>query len=1031
MKKIYTILIVVFSFVFTVNVQAQEKSISGTVTSKSDGTTLPGVSIIVQGTTRGTQTDFDGKYTIKASVGEKLSFTFLGMLAKTVTVTGNTNTLNVVLEEDADQLDEIVITALGISREKKSLGYSVSDIKGESVSLAKETNVVNSLSGKISGVVITQSASGPAGGTRVIIRGNNSLTGNNQPLYVVDGVPVDNSGIGSANGANTSEYSRSDLGTGISDINSDDIESMSVLKGPNAAALYGSRASNGVILITTKKGSTGKGLGVSFSSNMSTQNPLLLPNYQNQYGRGVNGAFAADLSQLKSAGSWGPKFDGSQQLYYTGANKEYSAQPNNVKNFFRTGSSIVNTIAVSKGTEKFSLRFSYSNSKINGILPNSTVDRNNFNVRAFSKITDKLSIDTKVTYFLQGAKNRASQGTEGIMAYVYGLGRNVDINDLKNYQDLTKGYGVIAPTNSGGNPYWILNQDKNEDFRKRLTGFAKAQYDFSDSFKAFIRVGTDVVNHETESVTATGHHFKPQGSLSYSTTDNTETNYDFLLMYNKDINDDFNLSANVGGNSLHSTSKYSSMYGEEFKIPGKHFIANTNPEKLRVGQTELVEKKVNSLYGSASLSYKGMAYLDVTARNDWSSALASKNRSYMYNSASLSLLLNKMFNIESEKINFTKLRFSYAKVGNDTDAHQIVNLYGVAANGFLGNISVSAPGTKFSEDLKPEDVTSTEIGFEMKAFNSRLFADFSYYSINSKDLIFNVPVDPATGFDYFRENVGEITNKGFEFLIGGTPIKTENFYWDISANIAGNTNKLVSLIDGQDFFQFSSSNNGIIDVRAQVGEGFGDIYGTDWKKTDDGKLLLTATGRPQATSDRVKLGNYQPDFTGGITNTFNYKNFTLNFLVDFRIGGNVFSATDAALDAGGVSTRTLEHRQGGVTLDGVYDDNGTLKQNTTNITAEEYWGSVSGIASEYVYSQTNARLRELSVSYRFSPKVLDKTFINSASLSLTGRNLFFIYKKSDNFDPESSYSTSNFAQGVLYYNLPTTSSVGLSLNIKF
>ncbi|QOD59873.1 SusC/RagA family TonB-linked outer membrane protein [Polaribacter haliotis] len=1029
MKKFYT-LIVIFSLAFSNNGFAQEKTISGKVTSKTDGALLPGVSVIVQGTTKGTETDFDGKYTIKANVGDVLSFSYLGMKEKTVTVTGS-NTIDVSLEDGENQLDEIVVTALGISREKKSLGYAVSNLKGASVSLAKEANVVNSLAGKVAGVVITQSTSGSAGGTRVVIRGNNSITGNNQPLYVVDGVPIDNSGNGSANGNGTSEFSRNDLGTGISDINPDDIESMSILKGPNAAALYGSRASNGVILITTKKGGTGKGLGISFTSNISMQDPLLLPEYQNQYGAGVNGAFAADLNQLKGAGSWGPKFDGSQQLYYTGENRAYSAQPNNVKNFFRTGSNIVNTIAISKATENSSLRFSYSNSKINEILPNSSVDRNNFNLRGFSKITDKFSIDAKVTYFLQDAKNRASQGTEGIMAYLYGLRRNIDINDLKNYQDLSQGYGVIAPTNSGGNPYWILNEDNNEDTRKRFTGFAKAQYEFNSNFKAFVRVGTDVIDQQTERYQATGHHFKPLGTLGYNTYDTSETNYDFLMMYNKDINDDFSLTANFGGNALHATSKFSSIYGEEFKIPGKQYITNTNPERLRVSQSELVEKKVHSLYGSASLSYKGMAYLDITGRNDWSSALAAENRSYFYNSASLSLLLNKMFNIESENINFTKLRLSYAKVGNDTDAHQIVNLFNVAANGYLGNISVAAPTTKFSKSLKPEDVTSTEIGFEIKAFKNRLFADFAYYSINSKDLIFNVPVDPATGFQFFRQNVGEITNKGFEVMIGGTPIRNENFDWSISANIAGNKNKLESLIDGQDFFQFTTSNNGVVDVRAQVGEGFGDIYGTDWLRTDDGKLLLTAAGRPQATSERVKLGNYQPDFTGGITNTFNYKNFSLNFLVDFRIGGQIYSATDAALDNSGASIRSLKYRDGGVTLDGVIDNNGTLTQNTTNITAQEYWGSASGVASEYVYDQTNARLREVSATYRLSSKALQDTFINAASVSLTGRNLFFFFRDSKNFDPESSYSTSNFAQGVLYYNLPTTSSVGLSLNIKF
>jgi len=411
--------------------------------------------------------------------------------------------------------------------------------------------------------------------------------------------------------------------------------------------------------------------------------------------------------------------------------------------------------------------------------------------------------------------------------------------------------------------------------------------------------------------------------------------------------------------------------------------------------------------------------------------LAKENRSYFYKSASVSLLVNKLLEVESDLINFSKVRFSYANVGNDTDPHQLVNLYSVAANGFLNQISLSKPTIKLSKSLRPEDVTSLEFGFEIKALKNRLFSDFTYYSISSKDLIFDVPVLASTGYDFFRENVGELTNKGFEFMIGGIPIKTDNFEWNINANIASNKNKLVSLIDGQDFFKFTSVNSGIVDVRAQVGEGFGDIYGTDWLRTDDGKLLLTANGLPQATQERVKLGNYQPDFTGGLTNTFTYKNVSLNFLVGFRIGGQVYSGTDAGLDRNGVSTRTLKYRDGGVTLDGVWDDNGTLKTNTNNITAQQYWGAVTGIASEYVYDQTNVRLRELSVSYRFSPKMLNKSFINSATLSLVGRNLFFLYKKSENFDPETSYSTSNFAQGVLYYNLPSTSSVGLNLNIKF
>ena len=485
-------------------------------------------------------------------------------------------------------------------------------------------------------------------------------------------------------------------------------------------------------------------------------------------------------------------------------------------------------------------------------------------------------------------------------------------------------------------------------------------------------------------------------------------------------------------NALHSTRISSGSFGEDFKIPGKYFLSNADGNSVTASQSDLVEKKVNSIYGSASLSYDDTFYLDVTGRNDWSSALAAENRSYFYNSFSLSVLLNKLFKMEGSAVNFLKLRGSTANVGNDTGAQQIVNLFSVAGDGYLGVTQVNRPSIKFSESLKPEDIRSTEFGLEFKAFKNRFFGDFSVYSITTKDLIFDVPVDPATGFSRFRENIGELTNKGFELLLGGTPIENENFSWDISANISKNDNKLVSLIDGQDFFTFSSSNGGIVDVRAQVGEGYGDIYTTTWLRNDAGQLLLTSDGLPQSTSEREKFGNYQPDYSGGITNTFNYKNFSLNVLVDFRIGGDVFSFTDSALDASGVSENSLLYRETGVVVDGVIDDgNGGFTQNSNTITGQEYWGAVSGIGSEYVFDQTNARLREISLTYRFPGSILEKTFIQNASLSLTGRNLFFLWKKADNFDPESSYSTNNFSQGVLFYALPTTKSLGLSLNVNF
>ena len=1036
--------------VFSVHtIYAQTTTISGTITDSLDGMALPGVNIVEMGTSNGAITDIDGNYTIIVSYDNAvLQFTFLGYKDTEIAVNGQT-VIDVALEESSEVIDEIVVTSLGLTREKKSLGYSVTKLDGNDVSRVKESNVASSLAGKVAGVVVSKSTSGAGGSTRVVIRGNNSISGNNQPLYVVDGVPIDNTTISSPD---TFEFNVPDLGNGISDINPDDIESMSVLKGPNAAALYGSRASNGVIIITTKRGKLDQGLGVSFSSSTTFEDPFVLPKYQNQYGRGSDGNFPSinpaddiltQVNLVRGSDSWGPTFDGSQQLAYNGEQRAYEAQPNNVKDFFETGTSTINTLSLSNSNEKSSVRFSYTNSDIGSILPGSSVKRHNFNLRGYAKLSDKLTLDSKVTYFVQEARNRPNQGTQGVMAYLLTMPRNISNSDLQNYQNLenpldpANPYAVIGHSLSSfsGNPYWVQNEDFNQDQRKRFSGFVKLDYQITDWLSAFVRAGTDDVSQDTQSYFATGHHFVPRGSIAFGNNDRTESNYDALLMLNKDLDEKFNLSANIGGNFRKSTAIRSSINGRDFKIPGGYFLNNTEANLAESSQSDLIEKRVNSIYGSASLAYDNMIYLDITGRNDWSSALPEENRSYFYSSLGLSVLLNKVFDLDNTPINFLKLRGSSASVGNDTDAQQLSNVFKVGAQGYLGNITIGRPNIKFSESLKPEDITSTEIGLEFKMFDNRFYGDFSYYSISSKDLIFDVPVDPGTGYEFFRDNVGELTNKGFELLLGGTPVKTENFRWDTSINLSKNKNKLVSLIDGQDNFTFSNSNSGIVDVRAEVNDGFGDIYTTTWLRDDAGQLLLTSDGRPQATSDRQKAGNYQPDVTGGFSNTFKYNNFTLNVLIDFRFGGEVFSYTDAAMDAAGVSERSLQFREGGLVVEGLSAIAGTdpvqYETNTSTISAEQYWTSVAGVGSEYVYDQTNMRLRELSLSYRFPNKVLEKTFMESASLSLIGRNLFFISKKTDNFDPEASYSSSNLSQGVLFYALPTTRSLGFSLNVNF
>ncbi|UII32706.1 SusC/RagA family TonB-linked outer membrane protein [Fulvivirga ulvae] len=1028
-KKLLFIMVIGFCFIIQAKAQVV---VSGKVIDASENEPLPGVTVLVEGTSNGTITDSDGNYKIEVKENQSIFFSFVGYESQTIPVS-NQSVIDVALMPDITQLTEVVITALGVEREKKALGYSLTEVDGEEVSTVKETNVINSLAGKVAGIVVSPNTFGPGSSTRVIIRGNNSLTGNNQPLYVVDGVPMDNAGFGSSNQDIADEYSRADYGNGIADINPDDIASISVLKGPNAAALYGSRASNGVILITTKKGTDRKGLGVSFSSSVMFDKPLVLPEFQNEYGQGSQGSH-----DLTSGSSWGAPLDGSSKPYFTGENRPYAAQPDNVKDFFRTGSNVINTLSLTGGNENASVRFSYTNAQANSILPNSDISKHNFNLRSFVKLTDKLSFDSKITYANIEGHNRATLGTEGVVANIYSVPRNIDFSDLKDFQQdgsfAVRSYRLTPEgdlATDTPNPYWVLNNDRNDDVRNRTYGFFKMDYQFTDNFSAFARIGGDFTDQNIETVNSYGHWFYGTGRFSYGTSKSKEINADFLLSYNKNFGGDLAFSANFGGNHRYEEDESYVVRGDGFKIPTQATLPSAT--NLFPEYSFRTPKEVNSLYGSAQIAYRETLFLDVTARNDWSSALPSDNRSYFYSSASLSVLINEFIDSNQNFLNFTKVRASWAQVGNDTDAFQLANTYTLDTQGYLGRTSLFREETLYDPNIKPEQVSTIEFGLEWKMLNNRIYGDFTYYDIKSEDLIWGVRISENTGYKYYNTNVGEMTNKGVELLIGGTPIKTPDFTWDISLNMAHNTNELVELIEDVDNYAFSTTNGGAVVVQATAGGGFGDIYGTDYARDPNGNIIVNAAGIPVSGSERVYLGNYQPDWVGGLSNSFTYKNLSFKFLIDARIGGEVFSGADAALDASGASERTLQYRTDGVVLDAVVNtgtaEEPVYEQNTSNITAQQYFGALP--ASEYVYDQTNVRMREMSLVYRFPHSIIGNTFIKGASVGLIGRNLFFLTKKIDNFDPESSYSTTSFGQGVLFYNLPTTRSYGFSVTIDF
>ena len=1028
-KNILSAILMTF---FSLSIYAQQ--FSGNVTDEN-GIPLPGASVIVQGTNSGVVTDFDGNFSIETSIGETLVVSFVGYASQSIIVNSN-SLLSIQLNPDV-LLDEVVVTALGISREKKSLGYAVSEISGDNVNTIKDNNLANSLSGKVAGLQVSQSGS-LGSSSRIVIRGNNSLGGNTQALIVVDGMPI-NSSIagdgegnqytqGSNDGGGQPSYEPSISGGGITDINPDDVESVTVLKGPSAAALYGSRAGNGVILITTKKGSRSNKLGVTLKTNLYIDNPMLLPDFQNEYGQGTLGkVFPARGGDTAWTGdSWGARLNGSLQPYYDGSVKSYSAQPDNVKDFFRSAARKITSISLDKGSENGSVRFSYTNNSSESMIEGSDLESHNFNLRGVADLSEKLSIDAKATYFTQEVTNRAStNGAQGLLGYTYGMPRNIVTNDLRNYQldnpATPEEFGVITYSDGlVGNPYWMTLHDENTVRRNRFLGFVKINYNFTDWLNAFVRVGADVTHLRDNRILKPGRHFETDGAMRIAENSFGELNSEFLVTANRDLSDNLNMVVNVGGNMSKRTYEGMVNSGRNFKIPTKFFINNLNEIGTPQEFPQSI-KKVNSLYGSVNLAYDNFLYLDGSVRNDWSSTLSEDNRSYMYKSVSLSALLNTFIDPSQEFFNLFKVRASIAEVGNDTDPYQLYQTFSVPGAGYLGLTELQSPTVKLNPNLKPETVTSSEFGLELSMLNNRLTLDVAVYDISTEDLIFNIPVPAATGYQFEKTNIGKVTNKGLEIALGGTLLKTNDLSWNSSLFYSKNKNTVEELSEGLESFVYNTSTDGNLSIKATEGGSIGDIYGREWTGEVD------ANGAPIASDVDVYLGNAQPEWLGGWSNSITYKDFNLSFLIDARIGGKIYSQTSADLDEAGASLRSLQYRESGVVLEGTNTETGAA--NTVNISGQDYWTAMSNISENYLYDQDNVRLRELSIGYRI-PGV-ESIGLDSANLQLVGRNLFFFSKEAEDIDPEVMLGTSLGIQGMSHNQMPTMRSVGLNLTLNF
>lgn len=990
-------------------------NISGTVTS-TDNEPMPGVTIMVKGTNTGAITNVDGKYTIEVpSSGSVLVFSFIGY-QKVEQAVGNQRVINVVLNEDVRTIDEVVVTALGIKKKEKSLTYSTQVVGGDELIRAKDPNMINSLAGKTAGVQINRSSSGLGGSVKMVIRGSRSVTGSNQPLYVIDGVPINSSANDATSttiGGNNDSGNR-DGGDGISNLNPDDIESMNILKGPAAAALYGSSAANGVVVITTKKGKVGR-TNITFSSNTTWENAAYgIPEFQNSYG-GVTS-------------SWGDKISGS---------------PDYTKDFFQTGVTTINSLSLSAGSEMMQTYFSYANTTAKGIVEKNKMQKHNLNFRETANFfNDYLKLDANVNLMTQTIKNRPTSGGYYMNPLVglYGFPRGEDLSEYKN------NFEVFDPARNMNvqnwytsyqdmeqNPYWITNRINSNDKRTRAIASLTANVKITDWLNIQARGTADYTHdqYQQRMYASTAPALAGQNGR-YIDLNHTETLYygDVMAMVNKKWND-FSLNGAIGGsinstnvNSLRLDSKTASLY-----YPNVFTVANIKMTQAAYIDEQMNQKRVlQSLFGTAQLGWKESLYLDVTARNDWSSTLAyTKHSSFFYPSVGLSWVLNNTVKLP-EWISFGKIRGSWSKVGNDLPLFISNTIPGSNDIIGAGGAIVTYSKAPFN-DLKPEMSTSYEIGTEWRFFNYRLDFDITYYRTNTKNQLFTLPSSAGADYKYYMVNAGNIQNEGVEITLGATPVMNDAFRWKTQFNFSTNKNKIIKLHpDLKTFVYGDESFSSSYSMRLVEGGSFGDIYGKAFERDENGRVAFTTDKDGDKIPNVIgggnteKVGNCNPDFMLGWSNTFTYKGFSLYFLIDGRFGGDVLSQTQAELDQRGVSLNSGKARDAGyINIDG------------TQVKPRKFYTAVSGrdgCTEYYMYDATNIRLRELSLGYSLPQSWLAKAggAFKDVQLSFVARNLFFISKKAP-FDPDAVLSTGNDNQGIDVFGMPTTRSLGF--NIKF
>ena len=1007
-----------------------------------------GATVIEKGSiSNGTVTDMDGRFSLEIPSGASIQVICIGY--KTAEFSADNIPSEITLEEDTRMLDEVVVTALGIKRERKALGYGVAEVKGEEFTKAKETNFINSMAGRVPGLVISQTAGGPSGSTRVILRGSTEMTGNNQPLYVIDGVPLDNTNFGSAGTSGGF-----DLGDGISSINPDDIENMSVLKGPAASALYGSRASHGVILITTKKADKDR-FSVEYNGTLTIDTQLAKWNdIQQIYGMGSNGTYSIDAVSNTNK-SWGPKADGTNMLtYFDGVSRPYKIIPDNTSNFFRTGLTATNTAVVSSSKGNTGVRFTFTDMRNRDIVPQTNMSRDILNLRANTSL-GKVDFDFSVNYTYEAVKNRPALGDDkaNVGKNLMTLATTYDQAWLMNYQDENGEYANwngMDPYNV--NPYWDLYKNYNKSSKDQFRMNGKILWNINQHLKIQGTAGAEMNWFTFDDFKAPTTPGFEAGRLQTSNFKNRMLNFEILALYNNSWGD-FDFNATLGGNIYKVDNMTTITTAQDMQIRDVVALMSFNETSL---EQNTYRKQINSVYGAVNVGWNDMVYLDATVRADQSSTLPMGNNVYVYPSVSGSFVFSEL--IDADNIfPYGKIRVSWAQVGSDTDPYQLGLVYTKSKFTYPGyTIGYINNNTLPNRDLKPTMTNSFEAGLETKFLNGRIGLDFTYYTQNSKNQIMNMASSWTSGYNYRLINAGEIENKGIEVALNARIIEKKDLFWDVNVNFSKNSNKVKSLVEGMDMFELEKAPWLDVQVAAMVGENFGSIVGPDFKRNENGDILIDPqTGLPQYDKNNHVLGNASWDWTGGLSTTIGYKNLTLSALFDIKVGADLYSMSARASYESGKATGTLEGRDawyrseeqrqaaglpkgsadwtptGGFIAPGVIDNgDGTYRPNDIYINPEDYWMSVCRNApSMFIYDNSYIKCREITLSYRL-PDRWFKEKIEGMTISFVARNPFIVWKNIPNIDPDSNYNNTT-GMGLEYGSLPSRRSFGFNLNIKF